>query len=96
MSERLVYIGVAGSSLRETRKEMNMTAPPYDLIIGLDRSDQKADLCLIDTHTDRRRSAVIDTAPEALWEWLLTLRQQHPGAWARNAPSPQEFCCAVA
>ena len=57
-----------------------MTANPYDLIIGLDRSDRKADLCLIDTHTDQRRTAVIDTAPEALWEWLLELRQQHPGA----------------
>jgi len=57
-----------------------MTAHPYDLIIGLDRSDQKADLCLIDPQTDQRRTAVIDTAPEALWEWLLELRQQHPGA----------------
>jgi hypothetical protein len=24
------------------------TSHPYDLVIGLDRSDQKADLCLID------------------------------------------------
>ena len=23
---------------------------------------------------------VIDTSPEALWEWLLQLREQHPGA----------------
>ena len=58
-----------------------MNSPhPYDLVIGLDRSDQKADLCLIDTHTGQRRSVVIDTAPEALWEWLLALRQQHPDA----------------
>jgi transposase len=56
------------------------SSSPYDLVIGLDRSDQKADLCLIDTPTGQRRSAVIDTAPEALWEWLLELRQQHPGA----------------
>ena len=55
-----------------------MTPPPYDLIIGLDRSDRKADLCLIDTHTSERRSQVLDTAPEALWEWLAQLRQQHP------------------
>ena len=56
-----------------------MSANPYDLVIGLDRSDRKADLCLIDTHTGQRRSVTIDTAPEALWEWLLELRQQHPG-----------------
>ena len=56
-----------------------MPAHLYDLVIGLDRSDQKADLCLIDTHTDQRHTAVIDTAPEALWEWLLELRQRHPG-----------------
>ena len=52
----------------------------YDLVIGLDRSDKKADLCLIDTCTEQRRSVVIDTAPEALWEWLLEPRQQHPQA----------------
>jgi transposase len=56
------------------------TPHPYDLVIGLDRSDKKADLCLIDTLTGRRTAAVIDTAPEALWEWLLQLRQQHPQA----------------
>ena len=53
---------------------------PYDLVIGLDRSDKTADLHLIDTRTGEQRSAVIDTAPEALWEWLLQLRQQHPQA----------------
>ena len=58
------------------------TSPPYDLVIGLDRSDQKADLCLIDTRTGERRPVIIDTAPEALWEWLSELRQQHPGARA--------------
>jgi transposase len=53
---------------------------PYDLIIGLDRSDRKADLHLIDPRTGQRRSETIDTAPEALWEWLLALRQAHPQA----------------
>jgi transposase len=56
------------------------TPHPYDLVIGLDRSDRKADLCLIDTHTGQRCSQTIDTAPEALWEWLLQLRQEHPQA----------------
>jgi len=56
------------------------TSHPHDLVIGLDRSDKKADLCLIDTRTGQRRTQIIDTAPEALWEWLLELRQQHPQA----------------
>ena len=53
---------------------------PYDLVIGLDRSDRKADLHLIDTGSGHRRSHTLDTAPEALWEWLLALRQEHPQA----------------
>lgn len=53
---------------------------PFDLLIGLDRSDRKADLHLIDTRNGQHRSLVIDTAPEALWEFLLQLRQQHPEA----------------
>jgi transposase len=57
-----------------------MTPAPYDLILGLDRADQKADLCLLETATGQRRFIVLDTAPEALWEWLLALRQQHPAA----------------
>ena len=57
-----------------------MTITPYDLVIGLDRSDKKADLCLLDTRTGQRRSLTIDTEPEALWEWLAQLRQQHPQA----------------
>ena len=56
------------------------TSHPYDLVIGLDRSDQKADLHLIHTRTGQHRAEVIATTPEALWEWLLELRQQHPQA----------------
>lgn len=57
-----------------------MNSHPYDLVIGLDRSDKKADLCLIDSHTGQRRSLTLDTAPETLWEWLAQLRQQYPQA----------------
>ena len=53
---------------------------PFELVIGLDRSDTKADLHLVNTRTGQRRSVTIDTAPEALWEWLLELRQDHPQA----------------
>jgi transposase len=58
-----------------------MDSPPaYDLIVGLDRSDRTADLHLIQTATGQRSSHRIDTSPEALWDWLLQLRQQHPQA----------------
>lgn len=51
-----------------------MNCHPYDLIIGLDRSDAKADLCLIDTHSGQRSRALIDTSPETLWEWCNVAR----------------------
>lgn len=57
-----------------------MNTHPYDLVIGLDRSDQTADLCLIDCRCGQRRQISIATAPEALWEWLAELRQEHPEA----------------
>jgi transposase len=56
------------------------TSSPFDLIIGLDRSDLKADLHLINPRTGERQPLTLDTSPEALWEWLLQLRQQHPHA----------------
>jgi transposase len=52
----------------------------FDLLIGLDRSDRRADLYYIDTRTGRRWCQSIDTTPEALWKWLLELRQQYPRA----------------
>jgi len=54
--------------------------PPFDLVIGLDRSDKKADLHLIDTRSGAARSLSIGTAPEALHDGLLQLRQQFPAA----------------
>ncbi len=56
------------------------TTCPYDLVIGLDRSDTKADLHLIDLHSGQRGSQSLSTSPEALWEWLQELRQQYPNA----------------
>lgn len=57
---------------------MSHTPHPHDLVIGLDRSDQKADLCLIDTATGQHTPQTIDTCPEALQDWLAQLRQQYP------------------
>jgi transposase len=54
-------------------------ACPFDLVIGLDRSDTKADLYLIDSRSGLRRAQTIGTMPEALHAWLFQLRQQYPG-----------------
>lgn len=59
---------------------MTHTAHPFDLVIGLDRSDRKADLHLLDTRTGTARAQTIGTAPEALHDWLYQLRQAHPEA----------------
>jgi transposase len=53
---------------------------PYDLIIGLDRSDAKANLFYIETRSGQRWSQTLDTAPERLHDWLAKLRHDHPKA----------------
>ena len=63
-----------------TLNRLMNTPHPYDLVIGLDRSDKKADLCLITSATGQRRFQTIDTAPEALCQWLRQLRQDLPQA----------------
>ena len=54
------------------------TTHPYDLVIGLDRSDRKADLHLIDTRSGNSQKHSVATSPEALHDWLARLRQDHP------------------
>src|SRR5687767_6441646 len=53
---------------------------PYDLVIGLDRSDRKADLHLINSCSATAEKQTIDTSPEALHDWLYQLHQNHPHA----------------
>lgn len=53
---------------------------PFDLVIGLDRSDRKADLTLIHTATSESVKQTIATSPESLHTWLAQLRQQHPAS----------------
>jgi transposase len=52
----------------------------HDLVIGLDRSDRKADLHFINTLTDETHSETLASSPENLRQWLLDLRQKHPNA----------------
>ena len=54
------------------------TNHPYDLVIGLDRSDRKVDLHLIDTRTGNAQKQTVATSPEALHAWLAQLRLDHP------------------
>jgi hypothetical protein len=54
------------------------TPRPFDLVIGLDRSDRKADLYLIDPRSGKTEKQLIATSPEALHDWLAELRRQHP------------------
>lgn len=56
---------------------MNPDHSPFDLVIGLDRSDRKADLYLIDVHSGKTSKQTLDTSPEALHDWLAKLRQEH-------------------
>ena len=53
---------------------------PFDLVIGADRSDAKADLCLIDTHTGQLERLALSIRPEALHDWLAKLRARYPRA----------------
>jgi transposase len=48
--------------------------------IGLDRSDRKADLFLIDARTGQKKKLALDTSPEALHDWLAKLHQEYPDA----------------
>jgi transposase len=57
---------------------MNDTKTAYDLVIGLDRSDRKADLHFIDTATGQARSETLASSPENLRQWLFKLRQDQP------------------
>ena len=59
---------------------MYSTPHPYDLVIGLDRSDKKADLCLIDTQTGQHTQQTLDTSPESLQRWQAQLRRDYPNA----------------
>lgn len=55
-----------------------MSTHPFDLVIGLDRSDRKADLHRINTQTGEHKKQIVATSPEELHDWLAQLRQQHP------------------
>jgi len=71
-----------------------MTAAPYDLIVGLDRADKKADLCLIDTATGQRRTGpgqrALDTAHRVACQYFESLGALVPDAGALPEISPPQ------
>ena len=74
---------VCGKPVPKPQPQINLnlnlnTAHPFDLIIGLDRSDRKADLYLIDPRSGKTGHQTISTSPEALHDWLAQLRQENP------------------
>jgi hypothetical protein len=63
-----------------------MPPVPYDLIIGLDRGDQKTDLCLLETATGQRRCAVSPGLLVDERKWHRTTRvEQRVAAGTRRA-----------
>jgi len=47
--------------------------------LGIDWSDQKHDLCLVDLATGKREQLIINHTPEALDEWVTKLRTRFAG-----------------
>ena len=52
--------------------------PGFALVIGLDRADQKVDLCQLGGSQAASGCSTVSTSPEALLNWFETLRKDHP------------------
>jgi hypothetical protein len=63
---------------------MTAPTPPFDLVIGMDRSDRKVDLHLLDLQAKKEDSATLSTDPAALQAWATDLRQR----FAQHRPRP--------
>ena len=49
----------------------------YAALLGIDWSDKKHDLCLIDTVTGKRESSLLPHSPQAIDEWATALRARY-------------------
>jgi transposase len=54
--------------------------PELAALIGIDWSDKKHDVCLVDTQMGTQELSIIKQTPEALNEWALDLRRRFGGA----------------
>ena len=53
--------------------------PEYAALVGIDWSDAKHDVCLLDCASGRREAAVIKHTPEELDQWAGSLRRRYSG-----------------
>ena len=51
---------------------------PFDLVVGLDRSDSKLDLHYLDLSSAQEDSGSLSSSPEALEQWVNQLRKRFP------------------
>lgn len=51
----------------------------FAALIGIDWSDKKHDLCLIDSMTDKREASLLPHSPQAIAEWASALRARYQG-----------------
>lgn len=51
----------------------------FAAFVGIDWSDKKHDLCLVDASTGRKEFSIIKQTPEALNEWALMLKSRFDG-----------------
>lgn len=51
----------------------------YAALLGIDWSDRKHDLCLIETATGKREPSILPHSPQAIEEWAVALRSRFGG-----------------
>ena len=70
----------AGSVANKSNRAMNSldSISGFAVVIGLDRSDRKVDLCQFSGSTCEPAWATVSTSPEALRDFFLQLRADFP------------------
>ncbi len=64
----------------------------FAALVGIDWSDTKHDVCLVDLDTGQREQLIIKHTPEALDEWVTKLRTRFPSQ--KLAVSLEQGCVA--
>lgn len=52
----------------------------YAALIGIDWSDKKHDICLVDSASGKREASILPHLPRAIEEWACALRTRYGGA----------------
>ena len=50
----------------------------FAAMIGIDWADKKHDICEHPTHTEKYHYSIIESKPEALHEWAMSLKERYP------------------